>query len=105
MHNLEARFIEVQVEMSRSGSQNSPTLLQLFPQGEAMNVRIMIDKYRSIFSEACSGQIMCVILRRRGVSVLMSFRTSVHAAMEVITRMREQMEESKQMDKSIITRT
>jgi hypothetical protein len=111
MHNLEARLVDVQGEISHSSSQNSPTLVQLFPHGEALSVRIMIDKYRSIISEACSGQIMCVITSWKAVDVLMisrattaSISNTVDNAIAVIAEMREEMKIYKQMDKGVIMR-
>jgi hypothetical protein len=60
MRNLQARLVDVKRTISLSSVQESRTLVQLLPLGEAMSMRGMIDKYRAIISEACRGQIMCV---------------------------------------------
>jgi hypothetical protein len=61
MRNLQARLDDVKRTISLSSVQESRTLVHLLPLGEAMSMRGMIDKYRGIISEACSGQILCVI--------------------------------------------
>jgi hypothetical protein len=104
MRNLQARLIDVQCKVSPSSVQNYGTSIELLPLGEAMSMRRMIQKYRSIIGDACSGQIMCVITLQIVVSVLTSSRSSVDETMEDITAMRKQMEESKQMDQSVIMR-
>jgi hypothetical protein len=62
MHTLQARLNDVRSNISPLNIQSSTTLMQLLPLGEAMSTRAMIEKYRSIINDACSSQIMCVIL-------------------------------------------
>jgi hypothetical protein len=111
MHNLQTRLIAIQRNISPLNDQDSQTLVHQLPLGEAMSMRGMIDKYRSIISEVCSGQIMCVIASWRAGSVLKSSRAtadaiqnSVHDAMMAITEMREEMKKSKLMDQTVIRR-
>jgi hypothetical protein len=50
MCNIQARLDDVKRTISLSSVQESRTLVHLLPLGEAMSIRGMIDKYRSIIS-------------------------------------------------------
>jgi hypothetical protein len=66
MHILKGRLIDVRNDITTSQSGVSATSSQIFPPGEAMNARQMIEKYHSIITEISRSQNLCVIHCQRG---------------------------------------
>jgi hypothetical protein len=60
MRNLERRLMDVQRDITTADVSNSHPPAQLLATGEAMNIRRMVEKYRSTICGASTGQIMCV---------------------------------------------
>jgi hypothetical protein len=112
MNNVEKRFIDVRRVIAATNSSDSTASTNPFPPGEAMRICQIVKKYYSIMSEVLNCQILCVIaslivrcLLTLQRTTIESVQESVNDKMKMIMAMRDQVEELKRMDKSLIMRT
>jgi hypothetical protein len=66
MRNLKSRLTDVRHNVTTTRSTVSADSAQILSPGEAVSIRRMVKKYRSIIRDVSSSQTLCVICRRQG---------------------------------------